>query len=118
MPAPRHAGDGDEHAEREAHVDVLQVVLARAAIVIASPLPRAARRRHLDARAAGEVRARERLAVLLDRVGRALGDDASAELAGAGTEVDDPVGRAHRLFVVLDDEHGVAEIAQAPQRAR
>ena len=37
-------------------------------------------------------------------------------LAGAGADVDDVVGRAHGLLVVLDDEHGVAEVAQAQQR--
>ena len=42
--------------------------------------------------------------------------DVAAEAAGARTEVDDPVGGLDRLLVVLDDEHGVAEIAQAVQR--
>ena len=37
-------------------------------------------------------------------------------LSGARTHVDEVVGLAHRLFVVLDDDHGVAEIAQLPQR--
>ena len=36
-----------------------------------------------------------------------------AVLPCAGAHVDEPVGRAHHLLVVLDDEHGVAEIAQA-----
>ena len=44
--------------------------------------------------------------------------DAAAVLAGAGPEVDEVVGRAHRLLVVLDDEHGVAEVAQPLERAR
>ena len=47
---------------------------------------------------------------------RALGDDMAAVLAGARADIDDPVGRAHRLFVVLDDDQRVAEIAQALQR--
>ena len=51
-------------------------------------------------------------------VGRAAEDDLSAEVPGAGPEVDHVIGRADRLFVVLDDEHGVAEIAQAAQRLR
>ena len=37
-------------------------------------------------------------------------------LAGARAHVDDPVGRAHHLLVVLDDEHGVAEVAQPLER--
>ena len=53
----------------------------------------------------------------LDVLGRALGDDLAAVPAGARTEVDDVVGRLDRLLVVLDDEHGVAEIAQPVQRA-
>ena len=53
---------------------------------------------------------------LLDLVGRALGDHLAAVATRAGTEVDDPVGRLDRRLVVLDDEHGVAEVAQAVQR--
>ena len=34
-----------------------------------------------------------------------------------GPHVDDPVGRAHHLLVVLDHEHGVAEVAQPLERA-
>ena len=48
---------------------------------------------------------------------RALGDDVAAVLAGARAHVDEPVGAAHHLLVVLDDEHGVAEVAQPLERA-
>ena len=37
-------------------------------------------------------------------------------LAGAGTDVDDPVGDADRVFIVLDHDQSVAEIAQAYER--
>ena len=40
----------------------------------------------------------------------------AAVLAGARPEIDDVVGGADRLFVVLDDDDGVAEIAQPRQR--
>ena len=36
--------------------------------------------------------------------------------ARPGAEVDHVVGRPHRVFVVLDDDHGVALIARAAQR--
>ncbi len=36
--------------------------------------------------------------------------------AGARAHVDDMIGGADGLFVVLDDDHGIAEIAQALQR--
>ena len=45
-----------------------------------------------------------------------LRDDLSAVLARAGAHVDEPVGGAHHLLVVLDDDHGVAEVAQALER--
>ena len=37
-------------------------------------------------------------------------------LTGAGPDVDDVVGDADGLLVVLDDEHRVAEVAQAHER--
>ena len=37
-------------------------------------------------------------------------------LAGTRTDVDDPVGFANGLLVVLDDQHRVAEVAQSQQR--
>ena len=48
---------------------------------------------------------------------RALGHQLAAVLAGAGTEVHQVVGRPHRALVVLDDDHGVAEVAQPLERA-
>ena len=46
----------------------------------------------------------------------ALGDHVAAVLARARAHVDEIVGRAHHLLVVLDDEHGVAEVAQPLER--
>ncbi len=42
----------------------------------------------------------------------AFEDDASAEFAGAGAEIDDVVGGAHEVGIVLDDDDGIAEVAQ------
>ncbi len=47
---------------------------------------------------------------------RPVRDDLAAVLARPGPDVDDPVGGPDRLLVVLDDEHGVAEVAQPGQR--
>ena len=49
--------------------------------------------------------------------GRALGDDLSPVLARARPHVNEPVGGPHHLLVVLDDEHGVAEVAEPLERA-
>ena len=46
---------------------------------------------------------------------RAGVDDLTAVLAGARADVDDPVGVADRVFVVLDDDEGVAEVLEADQ---
>ena len=43
-------------------------------------------------------------------------DDLAAVLAGARADVDDVVGDLDGVLVVLDDEHGVAEVAQPDQR--
>ena len=43
-------------------------------------------------------------------------DDLAAVLARAGADVDDVVGDPDGLLVVLDDDHRVAEVAQADQR--
>ena len=100
---------------READVDAAQVVHAGAAH--REPLERqAALAGQGDAAAPGEVVAGERAGSAMICVRRALGDHAAAVLAGAGAHVDDVVGRAHRLLVVLDDDDGVAEVAQAQQR--
>ena len=41
----------------------------------------------------------------------------AAAHAGAGAEVDDVVGGPHRVFVVLDDDDRVAQVAQPFERA-
>ena len=73
---------------------------------------RAPLRRDLDPARAGEELAGQRLGHPLDFARGALGDDPAAVLAGAGPQVDEVVGGAHRLLVVLDHEHRVAEVAQ------
>src|SRR5437899_9037622 len=50
-----------------------------------------------------------------DEFGRALRDDAAAAFAALGAKVDDPVGLLDDVEMVLDDEHGVAEINEALQ---
>ena len=39
----------------------------------------------------------------------------SPPCAGSGTDVDDPIGRPDRLFVVLDHEDRIAEVAEPGQ---
>ena len=72
--------------------------------------------RNRNRQLAGQVLAGDRLGSG-HQVGRqSLGDDPAAVHAGAGTEIDDVVGLADGILVVLDDDHGVAQVAQAHQR--
>src|SRR5216684_139525 len=50
-----------------------------------------------------------------DEFGRSLGDDAPAAFTAFGAEVDDPVSLFDDVEMVLDDQHGVAEIDEALQ---
>ena len=72
--------------------------------------------RDRDRALAGQVLAGDRGRRRGDVGGRALGDDLAAVHAGAGADVDDVVGLADRLLVVLDDDDGVAGVAQVLQR--
>ena len=72
--------------------------------------------RHLDAHRAGEVLAGQRVLRGHDVGGLALRDDLAAVDAGAGADVEHVVGLHDRVLVVLDHDHGVAEVAQALQR--
>jgi hypothetical protein len=49
--------------------------------------------------------------------GRALEDNAAAVVAGAGAEVDDPVGVRHDRLVMLDDDDRFAALDEPVQQA-
>src|ERR1700674_5245983 len=52
-----------------------------------------------------------------DLRGFAVGHEVAAGVAGTGAEVDNEIGAANGVFVVLDDEDGVAEITKLFERA-
>src|SRR5215218_8077839 len=66
----------------------------------------------IEAPGAHKVLAGDRLGVPLDLAGRPFGDHVAAVLTCSRAHVDEPVGRPHHLLVVLDHEHGVAEVAE------
>ncbi len=70
---------------------------------------------HLDPLRTGEVLSGEAFSVRGDRRQRALRDDLAPLDARPWTEVDDVVRGAHRVLVMFDDDHGVADVAQAKQ---
>src|SRR4029079_5888939 len=109
LPRPRRPGDRHHRPERKADVDRLEVVLARAPYGqrLAVSLPPF--RRYGDRAAAREKRPpRGRLAG--EHVAqRALHHDAPAVDAGARPHLDQVIGGADGLLVVLDDDDGVAD---------
>ena len=112
LPEPATPVRTQSTPERDVDVDVLQVVGRRAA-----HLQRAGRLAHrlLERGPVVEVAAGDGVA-LAQPVDGALEADRAALRAGAGTEVDDVVGDRDRLRLVLDDEHGVALVAQLQQQ--
>ncbi len=77
------------------------------------PLRRVGRER--DGAAAGEIIGGQAVLVGEHLVERAAGDHLAAMDAGARAHVDDIIGVADRVLVMLDDDDGVAEIAQAAE---
>jgi hypothetical protein len=57
-----------------------------------------------------------RCGVVHDLLWRAVGDEMAAVLAGPGAEIEDVVGLTDGVFIMLDDEHGVAEVAEVFKR--
>src|SRR5947209_7337960 len=76
----------------------------------------AAIRRHRDGPLAAEVLARERILRFLDARGWAGGGDFAAAIPGAGAEVEQVVGGGNDFAVVLDEDEGVAQVAQMLER--
>ena len=89
-------------------------LLERAPLTVSFlPLPLRRLGRHRDAAAAGQIVGGDAAGRVEHVLQRAGGDHAAAVDAGAGPHVDDVIGGADRVLVMLDDEHGVAEVAQA-----
>ena len=112
-----HAGHGHQHAERDVHADVVQVVLSRAddlQLPLLIDVPPVLR--HLDHLAASQVVARDGVLGLENAFRLALVDHFPAVLAGARADVDEPVGFTDGVLVVLHHDQRVAQVAQLFQR--
>ena len=110
----RHAS---QQTDRERDIDPLEVVAARAVHnELALWVGRSAVFRCGDPQGPGEVTSRERSGMPGDFFGGPLGHDLPAMHARSGSEVDDMVTGADRVFIVFDDQYRIAEIAQMAQR--
>ncbi len=108
-------GDTDEAAEGKAGVDALEVVLARAAHGNRRAAPGAPASGDGDGAPAGEEGAGERPLGGEDRGQVARRHHLAAVDPGTRPHVDDEIGGADRLLVVLHHHHRVAEVAQAAE---
>ena len=112
-----HAGHAGHDADRDLGRDVAQIVAARIAQHdLLLRVDRRALLRHRDGLRAREIAAGQRGRIGHDLRRRALRDDVAAVHAGAGADVDDIVGLADRVLVMLDDDDRIAEIAQVHER--
>ena len=112
----RDARDERQRAERELDRQVLEVVLGGADDLDELARARPALGGDRDELAAREIGACDGVGILLDLLGRSLGDDAPAVRASARTDVDDVVGRVHRVLIMFDDNQRIAEVAQVLER--
>src|SRR5512140_1216449 len=113
LAGPRHAGDGGEGTERDADFHLPQIMECRS-LDLEPGTEGAPRARYADALAAGEVLSGQRLARAADGSGV---DELAAVFARAGTELEHEIRMAHRRGIVLDDDYGVALVAQLDQQS-
>src|SRR5271170_6919172 len=113
----RDAGDADEHVQRYLDIDALEVVAACAAQLEAFLSGFTAARGNGDGELSVELAAGDGVRVALDLFNGSGGEDAAAELACSRTEVEEIVGGADHVRVVLYDEDGVAEVAEVVEDA-
>src|SRR4029077_6333542 len=112
-----NAGDDDEQAEGKRDVEVLQIIGAGAEDAEGLAIGSATLGRNGDRNLAGEIAAGEGAGRGGDLLRRADGDKMAAGGTGAGAEIHDVIGAADGFLVVLDDENGVAKVAQGFQSA-
>src|SRR5262249_21392718 len=111
------AGDDGEQAERKCDVHIFQIVGGGADDLDGFAVRAAARGWNINFCGAGKILSGERFGCGRDLRRLALRDEIAAGVACAGAEVHYKVGAADGVFVVFDDEDGVAKIAKLLERA-
>ncbi len=110
-----YAGYDGQHAERDHQIHILQIVEGRAGNTEKFPDGLVPGAGNGDAHFAAEVAASDGFRVAQHFGVGARKEQPAAEFAGTGAEIEDVVGGGDGVRVVLDDEDGVAEIAQGFQ---
>src|SRR5262249_48051732 len=111
--APRYTRDAGEGSDRNLGRDVAQIVAPRAGHLDPTIVNRLAPcRRDRNLLKADKIFSGKTLRACHNVFRRSFGDNLAAMNAGARAHVDHMIGSSDRLFVVLDDDYGVAKIAQ------
>ena len=108
----RHTGDAHKAAERYFYINIFKIMLPCAAHGEKMPVALAALLRHRNDSPARKICARERIRIGSDLCGSARGDHIPAVNARAGSDIHDIIRFAHHIFVMLDDDNGIPEVAQ------
>ena len=118
LAAAGHAGHARHDAERDLHIHVLEVVLARAADHERVAISGAALRGHGDLLFSRQILPGDGALAARDLLRRTGADHFPAVHARARADVDEIVCRTHGVLVVLDDDERVAEVTQLAQRGQ
>src|SRR5579859_849301 len=113
----RDAGNHGEQSQRKRHVNVFQIVGARAENLDGLPILAATLFRDGDAQGAAEIAPGERFSAGGYLLRFSLRDEIAPRITRPGTKVDDKIGAANGVFVVFDDQDRVPKIAELLQRA-
>src|SRR5690606_7034007 len=109
----REAGDAGEGAKRDLRGDIAKIVRPRALQREVEPIAGAAVFRDFDLLRARQIGGGKALLVREHLFERAFSNDLAAVDAGPRAHVDDIVGAADRILVMLDDNDRVAKVAEA-----
>src|SRR5271157_791989 len=112
----RDASNHNEQAQRKRNVEILQVVGVRAEHLNHFRVGAAALRGNGNLRRAGQIASRERVGSRTNFFRLSFGNQVTTGIARAGAKINDKIGAADGVFVVFDDENGVAEIAELFER--
>ena len=115
LPLPDTPVTADEHAQRKGNVDLTEVVLGRPHDRQRAAISRSASVRRRDSAAAGQVVAGQRRGFGDDLGDTPLRHHVTAALPRPGSEIDDIVGGADGLLIVLDHDQGVTQVPEAEQ---
>ena len=115
--ATRNAGDACEDAKRNLHTHILEVIGTRSghfdAAALFRPAPAGGDGNLLQT---DEILTGERTRIGHDLIGRALRHDFAAMDACTRADVDDKIGEPNGVLIMLNHDHGVADIAQTDER--